>query len=575
MNRVIENMDMSALDARGDDVTLAERGAYAAQRDLRTLGDALQGEFDGTVNEAQKEGTATKEASAQTRAALGEVSTLTNRLQQEAETATGNVDAMAAATEEMNASIEQVGDHVQKTAEGARGASREAQEARETIDTLAKASDKIGDVVKLIEGIAGQTNLLALNATIEAARAGEAGKGFAVVANEVKSLAQQTANATRDITDQVNEIQSVTHRVVEVIEGITKVITDVEHFSEEVADRVREQVSAVREIGENAHRAAQSTRTVTETLSEATDRIANVTELTAEQDAHTAKMQELVEALDQRLRTAVSESQSAEHVRLRHLPFHLDVTVEGSSSSGRLYNLSTDGAILRLADELAVDANRFSLELLPIGKLDALAESQADGTYQLRFPEQEKDRIRDFLDAMIAIDQPIIAYGMKTARAISERFEKALQKGEISDQTLFDQDYQPVEGSNPLQHLTGYLDFTDRVLPDFQEPALEFDPRITFCAAVDTNGYLPTHNKIYNHPQRPDDPVWNAGNCRNRRIFLDRTGQAAGKNTKPYLLQSYLRDMGGGNFVLMKDLSCPITVNGRIWGNIRLGYKPN
>jgi methyl-accepting chemotaxis protein len=96
---------------------------------------------------------------------------------------------------------------------------------------------------------------------------------------------------------------------------------------------------------------------------------------------------------------------------------------------------------------------------------------------------------------------------------------------------------------------------------------LDFDPRVTFCAAIDRNGFLPTHNHIYSQPQSAD-PVWNAGNCRNRRIFNDRTGLAAGRNTKPFLLQTYRRDMGGGNFTLMKDLSAPITVNGRHWGGL-------
>lgn len=113
---------------------------------------------------------------------------------------------------------------------------------------------------------------------------------------------------------------------------------------------------------------------------------------------------------------------------------------------------------------------------------------------------------------------------------------------------------------------------TDRLLPDVQEPALELDPRIVFCAAVDRNGYLPTHNLKYSHPQG-DDPVWNAANCRNRRIFDDRVGLRAGQSKDPFLIQVYRRDMGGGNFALMKDLSAPISVRGRHWGGLRLAYR--
>jgi methyl-accepting chemotaxis protein len=92
-----------------------------------------------------------------------------------------------------------------------------------------------------------------------------------------------------------------------------------------------------------------------------------------------------------------------------------------------------------------------------------------------------------------------------------------------------------------------------------------------FCAAVDRNGYLPTHNRKFSQPQGVD-PVWNAAHCRNRRIFNDRTGLAAGRNTHRFLLQTYRRDMGGGNFKLMKDLSAPIVVSGRHWGGLRLAY---
>ncbi|MEJ2021931.1 MAG: hypothetical protein P8X43_07810, partial [Maritimibacter sp.] len=105
-----------------------------------------------------------------------------------------------------------------------------------------------------------------------------------------------------------------------------------------------------------------------------------------------------------------------------------------------------------------------------------------------------------------------------------------------------------------------------------QEDAAAFDQRVVFCAAVDKNGYLPTHNNKFSQPQG-NDPVWNAANSRNRRIFDDRVGLKAGQSTAPFLLQVYRRDMGGGNFVLMKDLSAPIRVQGRHWGGLRLAYK--
>lgn len=170
------------------------------------------------------------------------------------------------------------------------------------------------------------------------------------------------------------------------------------------------------------------------------------------------------------------------------------------------------------------------------------------------------------------LDTPVIALAQQKAAEVARLFERALESGELTLAQLFDESYQPVPGSNPLQMTAAFLPFADRYLPAIQEPVLAMDPRITFGAAVDRNGYLPTHNRLYSQPQG-SDPVWNAANCRNRRIFDDRTGLSAARNERPFLLQTYRRDMGGGRYVLMKDCSAPITVRGRHWGAFRIGYR--
>ena len=114
--------------------------------------------------------------------------------------------------------------------------------------------------------------------------------------------------------------------------------------------------------------------------------------------------------------------------------------------------------------------------------------------------------------------------------------------------------------------------FTDRILPAIQDPIQTCDPRIVFSVAWAKGGYLPTHNPNYRQPQGKD-PVWNNANCRNRRLFNDRAVKKVAANTKPFMLQTYRRDMGGGQFVLMKDLSSPIFVRGRHWGAFRMGFR--
>ncbi|MCC1493393.1 methyl-accepting chemotaxis protein [Cognatishimia sp. F0-27] len=169
-------------------------------------------------------------------------------------------------------------------------------------------------------------------------------------------------------------------------------------------------------------------------------------------------------------------------------------------------------------------------------------------------------------------DAPMITRVQDIAGQIAEAFESAVASGRITLNALFDTRYVPIPGTDPVQVRTAFTDLTDALLPAIQEPAAASDRGVVFCAAVDRNGYLPTHNRKFSQPQS-DDPVWNAANCRNRRIFDDRVGLKAGRNQRPFLLQVYRRDMGGGAFVMMKDLSAPIHVQGRHWGGVRLAYK--
>ena len=169
-------------------------------------------------------------------------------------------------------------------------------------------------------------------------------------------------------------------------------------------------------------------------------------------------------------------------------------------------------------------------------------------------------------------DGPLIRTVIATAEQISQTLEAAIERGEITLDQLMDENYREIFGTNPKQFMTDYVEFTDRVLPQIQDPIQKSDPRIVFCVAWAKGGYLPTHNPNYRLPQG-NDPVWNNANCRNRRLFNDRAVRKVAANTKPFLLQTYRRDMGGGNFVLMNDLSSPIFICGQHWGAFRMGFR--
>jgi methyl-accepting chemotaxis protein len=179
-----------------------------------------------------------------------------------AEETTANVQTVATATEELSASIHEISNQVTESTRIVGQAVVEAEATNGKVQSLSDAAQKIGDVVRIINEIAGQTNLLALNATIEAARAGEAGKGFAVVASEVKTLATQTARATDEITGQVKSIQDATEGSAEAIRGIGATIHRVNEISTAIASAVEEQGAATQEISRSVQQAAQGTQEV-------------------------------------------------------------------------------------------------------------------------------------------------------------------------------------------------------------------------------------------------------------------------------------------------------------------------
>jgi methyl-accepting chemotaxis protein len=186
------------------------------------------------------------------------------------EEASANVQTVAAAAEELSASIAEISRQVGSSAKIASKAVDDADKTNAQVQALAEAANKIGDVVKLINDIAGQTNLLALNATIEAARAGDAGKGFAVVASEVKSLANQTAKATEEIAGQINAIQSATADSVQAIQGISTTIREINEIATTIASAVEQQGSATQEIARNVQQASAGTAEVSSNIGSVT-----------------------------------------------------------------------------------------------------------------------------------------------------------------------------------------------------------------------------------------------------------------------------------------------------------------
>jgi methyl-accepting chemotaxis protein len=183
-----------------------------------------------------------------------------------AEEATATAQSVAGASSELTKAIQEISSSAGEAADGSSKAAEQAERTRVTMNTLDEAAQKIGEIITLITGVAEQTNLLALNATIEAARAGDAGKGFAVVASEVKSLAGQTAKATDEISQQINNIQTVVKSAVEAIEDVARSVDRVNGVSTSISAAVEEQNAATAEISRNTEQTAQSAGSVSQTI---------------------------------------------------------------------------------------------------------------------------------------------------------------------------------------------------------------------------------------------------------------------------------------------------------------------
>ena len=268
----------------------AEKRAAAEKKSMMAK---LAGDFEAAVGGIVK---AVASAATEMQAAAKAMSGTAEETTQQAtavaaasEQASSNVQTVASAAEELSSSIGEIGRQVGQSTSIAGKAVDEASATNASVKALAGTAQKIGDVVKLINDIAGQTNLLALNATIEAARAGEAGKGFAVVASEVKSLASQTAKATEEIAAQVSAIQNATSDSVNRIDRIGQVIGEINQIATTIASAVEEQGAATKEIARNVQQAAAGT-------TEVSSNIAGVTKAAA--DTGTAATQVQASAAD-------------------------------------------------------------------------------------------------------------------------------------------------------------------------------------------------------------------------------------------------------------------------------------
>jgi methyl-accepting chemotaxis protein len=270
MAQAVETFKIRAKQKADDEADVKMRqemsAAKARKSDMNKLADEFEGAVGRIIDTVSAASTELETAARSLTATADKSQQLTDVVVAASEHASKNVQSVASATEQMTSSVLEISRQVQNSAQIASEAVVQAQATTHRVGELSRAATRIGDVIELINAIARQTNLLALNATIEAARAGNAGRGFAVVASEVKALAEQTAKATGEISEQVSGIQNATRESARAINAIGGTIGRMSEIASTIAAAVEQQGAATQEIARNVQQAALGTLKVSSNI---------------------------------------------------------------------------------------------------------------------------------------------------------------------------------------------------------------------------------------------------------------------------------------------------------------------
>jgi methyl-accepting chemotaxis protein len=558
---------------------VADTGGASDGDSATQILELLEVELGAMIRQLERAASSVAGGAEATAATLSTIRQRTDALTGRASAAQSTATTFSQAADKFTQSAGGIGSQVRDAGKLADQAGAAAHEAGLTMDRLKESSAAIGNVVNLIAQIARQTTLLALNSTIEAARAGEAGRGFAVVASEVKALAVQTQNATEEITKKIEALQKDAAGSVDAMQRISHAIEAIRPVFDNVNGAVTEQNITTSEMSDNV-------ATTSHFIVSVGDSAAEIDSAAKEAQAHgerVASAGNAVTMFAQKLKTrcAVLLSQDGRTGGRKHerLPCSLRIEIQTARGAvgAPIYEISQESLLICGPDAATLPLNQTLNAMLEgVGTCRIRLSEHAKAGAQARFeaPDAElREKIEDKLWSIQDENTEFVTRAMEAGTALTRIFEGAVASGAISIDDMFDTHYVEIPGTNPVQHRTRILDWADRALPPFQEAFLAKDPRMVFCAMIDRNGYLPVHNKIYSHPQRPGDVVWNTANSRTRRIFNDAAGLAAGRNQRAYLIQSYARDMGNGKTVMMREIDVPVRVNGRHWGGFRTAYK--
>lgn len=441
-------------------------------------------------------------------------------------------------------------------AEPAADTARSVDEMQTAIRSIAQQASGMGKEAAEVRGV--------LDDTIKAsARGAQAVADLARQASEINRSQGAIAQVAHESLGSVERARAAVQEVGTGVAGIVGTLRQVSQAAATITQIALQTRLVAFNASVEAKRAGEAGRGFGVVADAVKDLAAKVESSSKEIMGTVGELNQRIESLSREIElagesraAAAPDAQGAFHKALAEME-HAVASITAATDSSRSICASLDHRM----DEVARDMK---------GTGAALDQALSRSESFLKVAEQLVELVA--ASGIETEDTPFIRIAQQAATQISTLLEDALRTRSIGEADLFDEHYRPIANTQPAQHLTRFVDLADRLFPQVQERVLTMSEKIVFCIAVDRNGYVATHNQKYCQPQR-GDLAWDTANSRYRRIFNDRTGLASARNRRPFLLQTYRRDMGIGQFVLLKEAAAPIVVAGKHWGALRLAFK--
>jgi methyl-accepting chemotaxis protein len=489
--------------------------------------------------------------------------------------------SLADATEHMSSIVRTLSGSVESAGGRIAGIAADARTSHALLDGFAASSEEIAGIADAIAAVAQRTRLLALNAAIEAARVGPEGRGFSVVASEVKELSVRTTELASDIRSKLDRLRSNSSASIQATDRILEQIGEVEPFIGVVRSSMSEAEGAIDSLAQRASETSAFVTEVSEQASQVEAAARDVTGYIAQTRRASSDVSERLSGLGRRFVSVIRLTELGD--RRRHDRFPHDMKVELRQAGGAPVLTSTIdvglGGVLLVSPQSAAGlatgqryhAGFDRLGVLPL-RIVGLSSLGLHCAFDALNAEQI-GRVAGLIDGLREEYRPMIETAQSIAATVVTAFEQAVARGRLSLEDLFDRDYRRIPETDPPQYETRSIAMLEEVLPAIIERAVASHPQMIACNAIDRNGYLPVHHREFSQPQRKGEREWNASFSRNKQIFDDRARIAAARNVRPFLIQNFSRDMGGGALLMTRTVDVPVRVFGRHWGGLRTVYR--